>query len=120
MFAVQSSVEKNLPANIEISASLVRKNRVEGRVIDPTNSFASPTEFAQASLPLVVQEIVRDPLTENEWRKLGGVGWSDIPEEWESMSDNEFFNYLHTKENIPFGIAVIRESQEKIRPSGFW
>ncbi len=105
MFAVQSSVEKNLPANIEISASLLRKNRSEGRVVDPTKNFTEPLEFAQASLPLVVQEIVRDAILEDEWEKLGKTDWSDMPEEWNSMSDNEFFDYLHTKENIPFGVA---------------
>lgn len=105
MFAVQGSEEKNLPANIEISASLIRKNRAEGRVTDPTNNFTSPEDFTQASLPLIVQEIVRDSLTENEWGKLGKVDWSDIPEDWEQMTDNEFFDYLHTKGNIPFGVA---------------
>jgi hypothetical protein len=94
-FVIWSLDHKNLPANIELAAALVRKNRREGRVTDPFGYFKDPSTFEKAVVPLVVHEIVREPLEEAEWERLSKIDWSDLSEiNWDNMSADEFSEYL--------------------------
>lgn len=106
LFTVFSFEEKNLPSHIEFASTLVRKNRMEGRVIDRERFFADREAFEQASLPIVVSEIVRDTLLEKEWDALVKIDWFNIPKDWDTLSDDAFFAYLHTKESMRFGVAL--------------
>lgn len=113
MFAVFSFEEKNLPGHIELSSSLVRKNRAEGRVKDASGIFTDPQKFAEAALPLVVQEIVRDDLSKKAWESLLAIEWRDVPEDWDVMSDDSFLSYVHEKGNIHFGVAIALNNLRK-------
>jgi hypothetical protein len=106
MFTVFSHSEASLPANIELAATLVRNNRREGRVHDQSGIFNDAQEFAEASLPMIVQEIVRDDITDEEWKALAAIDWSDLPSNWEAITDDEFFDYLKTKEMNRFDVGI--------------
>ncbi|MBI5045206.1 MAG: hypothetical protein HZC02_04730 [Candidatus Levybacteria bacterium] len=105
MFVVFSLDNDNLPANIELAATLVRNNRRDGRVLDRSGTYSSPQEFAEAPVPVVIQEIVREKIDEKEWERLSQIDWSDLPKDWESLSTKMFFEYLQKKANMPIGIA---------------
>lgn len=100
---------KDLPANIELAASLVRKNRLDGRVTDASGNFADNEEFREAVVPIVVQEIVREPLKEDEWQELAEIDWYDenhpFPKNWDRMTDNEFNDFLLEKGVHNLGVA---------------
>lgn len=106
MFTVFSFEERNLPSNIQLATSLIRGNRKEGRVTDGSGNFTDSLEFSQGSVPLVVTEIVRDPLTQKEWQKLAAVDWRDLPEYWDAMGDDAFYTYLRTKGIMHFDVAL--------------
>lgn len=106
IFSVFSFEEKNLPYHVQLAALLVRTNRREGRVTDRFGYFHNPIIFAQASLPIIVTEVVRDPLTSDQWQKLSATDWSDLPENWDTISDDLFFAYLHTKGIFHMGVAL--------------
>lgn len=89
--------EKNLPSKIELAASLVRGNRKAGRVEDPTSSFANPDEFEKAVVPVMVHEIVREPIAEEEWNEMSKIDWSDLSTDWNNMKDEDFNEYLVEK-----------------------
>lgn len=100
MFVVFSLDEKNLPANTELAATLVRTNRKEKRVIDRSGNFSDAQEFSEAPVPVIVQEIVREKISDEEWQKLMAIEWKDMPEMWDTMTDNDFFMYLQKKTNM--------------------
>lgn len=108
---------KDLPANIELAASLVRKNRQEQRVKDASGSFVDPEEFREAVVPIVMQEIVRDNLPEEEWKKLSKIDWYDekmpMPTNWDTMSDEDFFNFLNKKGEFSLSVARSINNQRK-------
>lgn len=106
LFSVLSFDEKNLSSNIELSASLVRKNRGEGRIADSYDLFSNTQEFVEASVPVAVKEVVRDTISDEQWRALEGVSWNDLPGQWDSMSDAAFMDYLHTKAHMTPGVMI--------------
>lgn len=98
-FVLFSLDHKNLVANIELAAQLIRKNRREGRVIDPFGYFKEAGKFEKAIVPVTVHELVRDQFPEDEWQRLSKINWDDLNEtDWDTMSNDEFFTYLKTKE----------------------
>lgn len=101
-FVVFSFDQKNLPSSIELSTTLVRKNRLEGRVIDRWHTFADLQTFVESSVPVLVQEIVHESLEEKDWKALVQLSWDDLPENWEKLTDEEFFAYLTKKGNISY------------------
>lgn len=105
MFVVFSLDIKNLPANIELAAGLVRSNRREKRVYDRSETYKSTEEFVEAPVPVVVQEIIREKVTDEEWEELGKVEWKDLPHNWNTLSDKEFFTYLQRKTNMSIAVA---------------
>lgn len=105
MFAVFNLDEKNLVSSIDLSVLLVRKNRAEGRVTDVDNIFSDTREFVESSVPIIVQEVVREILGD-EWKKLDSLDWGDLPENWDEMSDIDFIEYLHKKQNMPAGVVI--------------
>jgi hypothetical protein len=107
-FTVFSYEEANLPGSIELSASLIRKNRKEGRVVDASGNFSDASTFTEATLPIIVQEVVRDELTADEWRELSKMDWTDLPVKWGLLTDDEFFQYLRNKGigNFSVGIGI--------------
>jgi len=105
MFVVFSLDKENLPASIELAATLVRMNRRERRVIDRSGVYADPQVFVEAPVPVVVQEIIREPISESEWELVSGVDWDDLPENWDTMSTPDFYEYLQTKTHVNIAIA---------------
>ena len=104
MFVVFSLEENDLPSSIELATSLVRSNRLEGRVADRAHVFANDQQFAEASVPVIVQEIVRDSLKDTQWQNIGKISWDDLPKHWEDMTDEKFFNYLAGKGDMHYGL----------------
>ncbi len=96
-FVLFSLDEENLPANTKLATSLVRKNRREGRVVDPFGHFKDRESFEKASVPVVVHEIVRETVSERAWDHLSKIDWSDLPLEWEAFSSGQFMDYLAGK-----------------------
>lgn len=105
MFVVFSLDTENLPANIELAAGLVRANRREERVKDRSQTYSDSHEFAQAPVPVVVQEIIREQISEGEWESVSKIDWSDMPYTWDSMPAQEFFEYLQKKGNMSIAVA---------------
>lgn len=105
-FVVLGSDEKNICANIELAAALVRQNRRHGRIKDHSGIFTDPEEFAQAPVPLVVQETLEETLDSGIWEPLTKIDWSDLPKNWDTLSDRDFFNYLETKGDIHLKLAI--------------
>lgn len=105
MFVVFSLDNDNLPANIELAATLVRNNRREGRVLDRSKTYSSQQEFAEAPVPVVIQEIVREKIEDREWEKLSQIDWGDLPGDWDTLSTKKFFEYLQKKANMPISVA---------------
>jgi hypothetical protein len=105
-FVVLSSDEKNLMSNIQLSVSLVRSNRKAQRVQDRSGLFSSLTAFVQAPVPIILQEIIREPLTNHEWDALANIDWEDLPNNWEKMSDVVFFRYLQKKGEVHIAAAL--------------
>lgn len=105
-FVVLSSDEKNLVSNIELAAALVRANRAQERVEDRSGNFQDPEEFAQAPVPLIIQEILDDELDQNEWDRVCSIMWDDMPHDWDSLTDREFFSYLETKGDIHLRVGI--------------
>ncbi len=105
MFVVFSLDVKNLSANIELAAGLVRSNRREGRVVDRSQIFETVEEFAQAPVPIVVQEVVRDEIDDSEWEIVSQIDWKDLPSNWDTMSEKEFYNYIQRKSNMSIAMA---------------
>jgi hypothetical protein len=89
---------RDLATNIELAASLVRANRKSQRITDSTGIFEDPSEFAEAVVPVIVQEIVRGNVSEDEWEQLTNIDWYDednpLPEDWDRMSSSEFYTFL--------------------------
>ncbi len=104
LFTVFSYEEENLPSNVELATSLVRKNRKEGRVA--AGLFPDPPVFAQASIPIIVQEIIRDTVSNDEWDELSKISWDDMPHDWDTMDENAFFAYLQGKGIKEFSVGV--------------
>lgn len=105
MFVVFSLDKKNLPANIELASSLVRNNRKEGRIIDRSKTYLSVKDFVMAPVPVVVQGLVRETVSEKEWEEASRIDWSDLPKNWDMMSAPDFYGYLQTKGNMSIAIA---------------
>lgn len=106
MFSVFNSEDENLPSHVKLTTSLVRKNRLDGRVTDPTHSFTTNQSFAEATVPVIIQEIVRDPISEENWHRFSAIDWSNMPPNWEKMSDDEFYTYLKSKSITQFDMAI--------------
>lgn len=115
MFVVFSLEENDLPSSIELATSLVRGNRLEGRVIDRSHTFSTVQEFAEASVPVIVQEIVRYAIGEKEWQKIAKINWGDLPKHWEDVTDGEFFNYLVDKGDMHYSVMrAINELRKRM------
>lgn len=101
MFVVYSGDIENLSQRIELASGLVRKNRLDGRVVDRSGNYTDAEEFTAAPVPLVMQEIVRDKngtrITTQDWEHLEKIDWEDLPKEWDTMTDDEFDKYLIAK-----------------------
>lgn len=99
-FVVWSLDINNLPDNIELASDLVRANRRASRIVDSSDIFTNPEEFEQAVVPVVLQEIVRDNISEQEWQKYSEIDWSDLqqqPWQWDTVDDTTFNNYILRK-----------------------
>lgn len=106
LFTVFGYEEENLPANVELCVSLVRKNRKEGRVVDNNSIFSNEQSFVEASVPIIVQEIVREEVSEEGWKELSAISWQDLPSNWDTMEEDAFFSYLQEKGIKEFAVGV--------------
>lgn len=115
-FVVLSSDEKNLVSTIQLAVSLVRSNRKAQRVHDRSGLFSSPTAFSQAPVPIILQSIVREPLTDHEWDAMAHIDWSDLPKDWEKLSDVAFLRYLQKKGEVHVAAALaINDLRRRMR-----
>lgn len=99
-FVLYSLDLQNLPSNIELAAGLIRGSRKKDVVIDKTGNFHDPASFERAVVPIVVHEIARLDLPEVEWKRLSKIKWNDMPEDWDKMSEEDFSQYLISKNII--------------------
>lgn len=118
---VINSHTKDLAANIELAASLVRNNRLEGRITDGSGEFQTPQEFAEATVPIVMQEIVRGVVADEEWQKFSKINWYDedspLPENWDTISDHDFLEYLLNKGVTNSSVLVgINDLRKRMAP----
>lgn len=105
-FSVFSFEEKDLPNSIQLATSLVRTNRKESRVLDNSRNFDDSISFAQAPVPIIVLEIVWDTLSDKEWQKLQSIDWKDMPENWDTMTEDAFLDYLSNKGILQLGVGI--------------
>jgi len=111
-FAVYSLDLANLSRSAEFASTIVRTNREKGRV----NNDAYPQNgFEAAPVPIIVKEIIREPLSEDEWKKLSEIDWSFLHnlednKDWHTLNDEEFMDLLdaHTKISLKAGRALQR------------
>lgn len=96
-FVLFSLDEQNLPAYTSLANDIVEENRRKGRVVDKTGLFVTPEEFEKATIPVVVHEIVREPMSEEGWHDLAQIDWSDLPDNWDQITGDEFKDYLSSK-----------------------
>lgn len=96
-FVLFSLDEQNLPAYTSLANDIVEENRRKGRVTDKTGLFATPEEFEKATIPVVVHEIVREPISEEVWTNLSRIDWTDLPAIWDEISGDQFKDYLSSK-----------------------
>ncbi len=81
------------PEHTAFSASIVRKNRLAGRTRSAV--YDSPQEFAEAPVPVIVKEVVRRDLSEEEWTRLRRIDWSFLREaDWSAMDTGAFKSLL--------------------------
>lgn len=141
MFVIYSEDLENQPAWVELASGIVRTNRSasplprvddlsgnykvfkdeEKKVVNETEKIA----FEKAPVCLVNQEIIRnveDPglpeedwviIPDTEWQRLERTDWSDMPKNWESMTPEDFENYLVKRKRITH--ALIIEGIENLR-----
>lgn len=98
--------DKNLLQNILLSEGLVRKNRLEGRVPNDYGLFANKQDFVEASVPVMVQEVTHEEHPQEVWDNLARLNWHDLPEDWDEISDRDFFDYLYSKSHMPSELMI--------------
>lgn len=119
MFVIFSGDEENMPSNIELASGIVRDNRLKKRVVDASGSYTDSQEFAKAPVPVIMQEIIRDPrLTKADWEELENIDWSDMPSNWDEMTQEEFARYVEKKaklsNSLANGLGRLRNKMAKV------
>lgn len=107
-FAVYSLDLANLSRNVEFASTIVRANREKSRI--KSDVYRNVPEFEAAPVPVVIKEIVRAPLSEEEWRKLHDIDWSFLDNledgrDWRTLKDEEFLELLDQHTNISLKAA---------------
>lgn len=99
MFSVYSGFARNLPARIELATGHVRSNRKRDvySIPDRARLYSLRDDFVGAPVPIVVQELVGEDLSEDTWDELSRIDWSDMPVLWNMLSDVDFLEYLEGK-----------------------
>lgn len=106
MFVIFSGDLQNVPSGIEMASGIVRENRLKGRVKDSSGIYHGLEDFATAPVPVVMQEIIRDVrLTIEDWRVLEEADWSDLSNNWDTMSQHDFALYLQKKGKFSIALA---------------
>lgn len=107
------ATDMNVAHDVLFSSGLVRSNRAAQRIVDRSKTFLDPTLFSMAPVPIVVQEIIRRRVSDEEWKMIENGDWSDLPENWENMDDMVFLNYLREKGivngDVLLGINTLRK-----------
>lgn len=107
MFGISTLDMDSVPANVELSAALVRANRNSKRVQAGSRFFAKPEQFVAAPVCAVMQVKVLDNLSEAEWKQVSSISWNEFEEfDWTTMSDQEFLDYLEEQNpDIPTSVV---------------
>lgn len=105
-FVIHNEDLHNMPVGIEEASGMVRDNRRDDRIIDFTRNYFDPEEFRKAPVPVAMQEIIRDGrLTEEDWKVLDKADWSDLPADWDTMTQQNFAAYLQRKGKFSISLA---------------
>lgn len=103
-FAVYSNDGENLLPNTLFASGIIRDNRAKGRIHDPTNTYLDEKNYKKAYVPVLLQEIIRNGLSETQWEQIRLADWSDLKNgDWRKMTKDDFTKYLIKK--LP-GIAA--------------
>jgi hypothetical protein len=106
MFVIFSGDENDISAGTEFASEIVRGNRLMGRVENGASGFENKQKFTEAPVPVVMQEIIRDGrLTEDDWDALRQIDWSDLPNNWDTMSTDAFAKYVERKGKLPNSLS---------------
>jgi len=114
MFDVSTIDMDTVPANVELSAALVRGNRNAKRVTAGQDFFDTTEQFVSAPVCVIMQVKVLDELSEEEWKWVSAVTWDGFEDiDWTTLSDQSFLDYLEDQApDIP--IAVVN-AMNKLR-----
>lgn len=117
-FEVSSLDPAWLSPNTGLAHGLVQGNRAAGRVVDRSHHFQKPEEYAGTITPTIVIEVVRSKYSADYEGLLARISWSDLPEDWDTMSPEEFSDYLRVKEEeayleIPHALVKAIEALRK-------
>lgn len=88
-FVVYSKDLDSLPANVITAVSIVQANRREKRIIDD----------AHMPVPVIVKRIERSEFTDDDWKRLESMDFSDMPDSWIYWDRDLLENYISGKEN---------------------
>jgi hypothetical protein len=123
MFVIFSGDEDAIPESVMLAEELVRDNRTrdENPIIDRSGNYTTPEEFGEAPVAIVMQEIVRAKLGKAEWEALEDRDWSNLPKNWDTMTDSEFQDYLlrsgELSGSLIKGLNILRRKMAKIYTS---
>jgi hypothetical protein len=100
-----SPYEQNPGNQLMLATNLIRGNRLNQRVKDFSGKLTDPKEFAAAPVPMTVTEIIRNADASLYDGVLARIDWSDMPQNWDTMTHEDFDKYLDKKsQTIPGGI----------------
>ena len=123
MFVIFSGDEDSVPEAVKLAAKLVRGNRgrKDNPIKDRSGNYTSAEEFKQATVPIVMQEIIRANLDRAKWQALEDRNWSDMPANWNTMTDSEFSKYVlkggELSGSLIEGLNSLRRKMAKIYES---
>ncbi|MBI5411857.1 hypothetical protein HZA43_01630 [Candidatus Peregrinibacteria bacterium] len=94
-FGVNSLDHDTVASTTVFGSGIVRTVREKGRDTEAQKFYETDQEYIGAPVPVVVKEIVRHPIDQQEWEQLRAVDWEFIQGiNWKKLSDNEFANRL--------------------------
>jgi len=123
MFVIFSGDEDAIPESVMLAEELVRDNRTreENPIKDRSGNYNSPEEFGEAPVAIVMQEIVRAKLGKEQWEAFEARNWSNMSENWDTMTDSEFQEHVlkggELSGSLIKGLNILRRKMAKIYSS---
>lgn len=115
-FSVMPSSPK-VAEDVLFTAGIIRDNRGKGRVASPIHSARHEDHktFKSVTVPVVVEEIVRDGISQTHWQELADVDWAKLSEiDW--MDNDAFKGFKRANcPSLPYNlITAINALREKM------